>query len=237
MGIFSIFNSKKELKKSGILNGFTDNHIHLLPGVDDGIQSIDDSLELLGIMEAAGVKEIWCTPHIMEDIPNQTDFLKMHFEKLKSLYSGNIKLNLAAEYMIDSLFLERLEKDDLLVHTNNHVLVESSTVSAPYGFKGTLKDLMKKGHFALLAHPERYIFLKMKDYEELKAMKVRFQLNITSLLGLYGQQVKEKAEKLLEAGYYEAVGTDTHKVKRWLQMEEQKLNKKIIKQVREIPGL
>jgi tyrosine-protein phosphatase YwqE len=198
---------------------------------------MDDALELLGMMEAAGVKTVWCTPHIMEDIPNKTDFLKMHFEKLKSLYKGNIELHLAAEYMIDSLFQERLENDDLLVHANNHVLVESSTVSAPYGFKNTLKELMHKGHYVLLAHPERYRFLEKKDYVELKEMKIRFQLNLTSLLGLYGPAVREKAEMLLAEGFYEAVGTDTHRVKRWQQMEEQKISKKIIKQVSEIQGL
>jgi tyrosine-protein phosphatase YwqE len=198
---------------------------------------MDDALELLGMMEAAGVKTVWCTPHIMEDIPNKTDFLKMHFEKLKSLYKGNIELHLAAEYMIDSLFQERLENDDLLVHANNHVLVESSTVSAPYGFKNTLKELMHKGHYVLLAHPERYRFLEKKDYVELKDMKIRFQLNLTSLLGLYGPAVREKAEMLLAEGFYEAVGTDTHRVKRWQQMEEQKISKKIIKQISEIQGL
>ena len=237
MGLLDIFSGKKALNRTGILNGFCDNHIHLLPGVDDGIQSMDDALELLGIMEAAGVKTVWCTPHVMEDIPNKTDFLKMHFEKLKSLYKGGIELNLAAEYMLDSLFQERLENDDLLVHANNHVLVESSTVSAPYNFKSTLKELMSKGHYVLLAHPERYRFLEKKDYAELKDMKVRFQLNLTSLLGLYGPAVKEKAEKLLSDGFYDAVGTDTHRVKRWQQMEEQKISKKIIKQVSEIPGI
>lgn len=237
MGLLEIFSNKIALNRSEILSGFCDNHIHLLPGVDDGIKSMDDALELLGIMEAAGVKTVWCTPHIMEDIPNKTDFLKMHFEKLKSMYQGEIKLNLAAEYMIDSLFQERLGKDDLLIHSDNHVLVESSTVSAPYNFKETLKELMHKGHYVLLAHPERYNFLDMKDYTELKKMKIKFQLNLTSLLGLYGPVVKEKAEKLLSEGCYNVVGTDTHRVKRWQQMEEQKIGKKIIKQVLEIPGL
>ncbi|MBE6326236.1 MAG: capsular biosynthesis protein [Bacteroidales bacterium] len=237
MDLFDIFSGKKSLNRTGILDGFCDNHIHLLPGVDDGIQSMDDALELLDIMEAAGVKTVWCTPHVMEDIPNRTDFLKMHFEKLKSLYKGDIQLYLAAEYMIDSLFQERLEKDDLLLHANNHVLVESSTISAPYNFKSVLKELMRKGHYVLLAHPERYRFLELKDYSELKEMKIRFQLNLTSLLGLYGPAVKEKAEKLLSEGFYNAVGTDTHRVKRWQQMEGQKISKKIIKLVSEIPGI
>ena len=77
----------------------------------------------------------------------------------------------------------------------------------------------------------------MKDYAELKEMKIRFQLNLTSLLGLYGPAVKEKAEKLLSAGYYNVVGTDTHRVSRWRQMEEQKIGNKIVKQVSEMPGL
>lgn len=237
MGFFDIFSNKKTLIRSGLLEGFCDNHIHLLPGVDDGIQNMEDALKLLELMEAAGVKKVWCTPHIMEDCPNETEFLKMHFEKFKSTYKGNIELNLAAEYMLDSLFLERLEKKDFLVHENNHILVESRAVSAPCNFKGILKDIMSSGHYVLLAHPERYAFLPdMKNYKELKDMKIKFQLNITSLLGLYGPEVKEKAEKLLEAGYYDAVGTDTHGVKRWKRMEEQKLSKKIINQVREISG-
>lgn len=237
MGLLDIFSGKKALNRTGLLQGFCDNHIHLLPGVDDGIQNTEDALKLLEIMEAAGVKEVCCTPHIMEDCPNETEFLKMHFEKFKSIYKGNIQLHLAAEYMLDSLFQERLEKDDLLIHKNNHVLVESRSVSPPYNFKGIIKDIMSRGHYVLLAHPERYGFLDMKKYAELKELKVKFQLNITSLLGLYGQDVKEKAEKILEAGYYDTVGTDTHGVRRWQRMEEQKIGKKIIKQVRELPGI
>ncbi len=237
MGFFDFFTGKKSLNRSGLLDGFCDNHIHLLPGVDDGIQNTEDAFKLLELMESAGVKTVWCTPHIMEDCANETESLKMHFEKFKSTYKGSIELHLAAEYMLDSLFEERLENDDLLIHSNNHVLVESRSVSAPYNFKGIIKDIMSKGHYVLLAHPERYGFLNMKKYAELKDMKVRFQLNITSLLGLYGPEVKEKAEQLLEAGYYDAVGTDTHGVKRWQRMESQKLSKKIIKQVRAIPGI
>ena len=133
MDLFDIFSGKKSLNRTGILDGFCDNHIHLLPGVDDGIQSMDDALELLDIMEAAGVKTVWCTPHVMEDIPNRTDFLKMHFEKLKSLYKGDIQLYLAAEYMIDSLFQERLEKgrkEMSMANLYDHVVLNDDIVRA-----------------------------------------------------------------------------------------------------------
>ncbi len=237
MGLLDLFSNKKTIARSGILDGFCDNHIHLLPGVDDGIQNMEDALALIGLMEEAGVKKIWCTPHIMEDIPNKTEDLKKRFEEFKSEYKGNIKLHLAAEYMMDSLFLDRLEKGDLLVHEDNHILVESSTVAPPYGFKDTLKEIMHKGHYVILAHPERYQFLDMKKYKELKDMQIKFQVNLTSLLGLYGPAVKEKAEKLLGLGYYNCIGTDTHGIRRWKNMTEQKIHKKILKQVREIPGL
>ena len=237
MGFFEIFKPKVSLIRSGFLNGFCDNHIHLLPGVDDGIQDMEDAIKLLDLMESAGVKAVWCTPHVMEDIPNKTSDLKNRFEELKSVYKGKIDLHLAAEYMMDVQFLERLENNDLLLHTDNHILVESSTVQAPFKFENTLEDIMHKGHYVILAHPERYVFLDMKKYKTLKDMKVKFQLNLTSLLGYYGPAVKEKAEKLLELGYYNCVGTDTHRVSRWAKMEEMSINKKTLKQVRAIPGL
>ena len=114
MGIFSLFrNTKTSLQESGVLSGLCDIHTHILPGVDDGVKTMEQSLEILAYMESLGVNEIWCTPHVMDDIPNQTDDLKTRFAQLQEAYQGPIKLNLAAEYMLDSEFENRLEKDDL----------------------------------------------------------------------------------------------------------------------------
>ena len=64
------FKKQTSLVGSGILEGFTDYHSHILPGVDDGIQTLGESLDTLDCLEKLGVKSIWLTPHVMEDIPN-----------------------------------------------------------------------------------------------------------------------------------------------------------------------
>lgn len=226
MSFFDLFSSKVTLRNSGLMTGSVDNHCHLLPAVDDGITKMESTLSLLSSMEEAGVRECWFTPHIMEDIPNRTEMLKQRFDEVKAEYKGSVSLNLAAEYMLDNLFSERLKANDLLVHKNQSILVESSCLVAPYGFESKLEEIKHAGYFPILAHPERYVFLDKREYEKLKKMDVRFQLNITSLLGLYGPMVRDKAEFLLEKGMYNYVGTDTHRSDRWLQMLDQKLRKK-----------
>ena len=77
MGLFSIFRKQKtSISDSGVLKGFCDCHTHLLPGVDDGVATIEQSLEVLAYMESQGVSQVWCTPHGMEDIPNPTELLQ-----------------------------------------------------------------------------------------------------------------------------------------------------------------
>ena len=97
------FSSKTTLCKSDLLGGATDCHTHLLPGVDDGFRTADDSLAALSRLESTGIRTVWLTPHIMEDIPNETDDLRRRFEEFAALYTGPIELHLAAEHMLDNL--------------------------------------------------------------------------------------------------------------------------------------
>ena len=93
---------------SGVLKGAVDCHSHILPAIDDGSRSTEESLQMLAILEEQGVSEVWLTPHIMEDIPNTPSGLKEAFEAFSALYGGPIKLHLAAENNLDALFRERL---------------------------------------------------------------------------------------------------------------------------------
>ena len=213
MGIFGFFNSKISLRDSGILKGACDSHSHILFGVDDGIQTLDESLAAIAAEESLGVTELWCTPHIMEDIPNTTDFLRQRFSELKAAYSGNVSLNLAAEYMLDTIFEERLSEKDILVMKDNVVLVETSTWTPPFDMLNQLRELQKNGYIPLLAHPERYRYMDKEDYEELVRMGVKLQLNLPSIAGYYGKTAHEKASWMLSKEMYSAVGTDCHRVK------------------------
>ena len=78
------FFKKREKQNIIKLIGFTDYHSHILPGVDDGVQTMDESLEILRLYEEQGIKSVWLTPHIMEDIPNTTAHLRDRFAELQA---------------------------------------------------------------------------------------------------------------------------------------------------------
>ena len=129
------------------LSGFTDHHSHILFGVDDGVKKLEVSLEVLRRYEEIGIAEVWCTPHIMDDIPNTTEGLKARFAELQAAYKGPIKLHLAAEYMMDQLFEVRLQNNDLLPlgDEGNRLLVETSYFNPPIGMKDLLRRIKSKG--------------------------------------------------------------------------------------------
>ena len=104
------FSKKTTIAASGILQGAADHHSHILPGVDDGVECMAEALRILATYEALGIKTLWLTPHIMEDIPNTPQKLRARFEELKAAYTGNIELHLAAEYMIDNHLRQLLQE-------------------------------------------------------------------------------------------------------------------------------
>ena len=249
------FSKKITIAESGILRGATDHHSHILPGVDDGVESMEEALHILAKYEAAGVKELWLTPHIMEDIPNTPDKLLARFAELQAAYTGSITLHLAAEYMIDNHLRNLLmnchsvtnncpsfnegqlvgalhgkraqetalchfepkgeistTKEELLpIGTKgNHLLVETSYYNPPMRLHETLRKIKSLGYHPLLAHPERYMYMDKDEYQTLHQEGVKFQLNLPSICGGYGNTVKKRALWLLKEGLYDAIGSDTH---------------------------
>lgn len=232
-----LFTKYDSVRKSGVLQGMTDYHSHLLPGVDDGVRTVEESLQILGQYEELGIKAVWLTPHIMEDIPNTTQDLKTLFHELTSLYKGTIRLNLAAEYMLDNLFASRLEEDDLLPiedEGKRFLLVETSYFNPPMELEATLKRIQAKGYYPLLAHPERYEYMNKKDYSTLKDMDIYFQLNLSALGEMYGGRVKAKAEILLKGQMYDFVGMDVHSLRYLEVLVEVPVKKGIISFLRKI---
>lgn len=218
------FRKRMSLADCGVFHGFTDWHCHLLPGVDDGVQTLEDSLSILACYEKLGVREVWLTPHIMEDIPNTTADLRERFGELQETYQGSLELHLAAENMIDNLFEERLMQDDLLPlgKEGKHLLVETSYFNPPMGLNDLLQRIHSKGYVPVLAHPERYGYMDEDDYRRLKHNGVCFQLNLPSLVGAYGIEVRKKAEWLMKEGMTDLWGTDTHDLQRFSRLVAEK---------------
>lgn len=233
MGLFSLNTPLLPL-----FNGFVDYHCHILPGVDDGVRKMSDSLAILEEYSKMGVKQVYLTPHVMEDVPNSPAALRTRFEELKAaLVEKGIEapeLRLASEHMLDGLFENRLRSGDVLPLGSAHLLVETSYYNPPFNMDDLLFAVNAKGYVPVLAHPERYMYMEIKDYEKLKSDGVWFQLNLSSLLGFYGHVAKNKAERLLKEGWYNLVGTDLHRRTTLDGYKEAVLRKRFVPRLEEL---
>ena len=205
-----LFFNKRKVSGSGLLTGFTDWHSHILPGVDDGVKHLESSLKILDRLEQEGVQRVVFTPHIMEDVPNATDDLRQRFDTFLTQYKGGIQLSLAAENMMDHLFEQRLESDDLLPLHDRFILVETSYFNPPYQMEQLLERIRERGYTPVLAHPERYQYMDMNHYRHLHQLGIIFQLNVPSLTGAYGEEAMLKSKQLLDLGWYQRLGMDIH---------------------------
>ena len=231
-----LISNKVKIEDSGLLDGFRDCHCHLLPGVDDGVKKKDETLRILNLWESLGVKEVWLTPHIMEDIPNKPTELGARLMEVVNNYDGNIHLHLAAENMLDNLFQTRLETKELMPigEAGTHLLVETSYYNPPMDMERLMDSIKEKGFTSILAHPERYQYMDMRDYRMWKQKGVRLQLNVPSLVGAYGPEVQKKAEMLLEREMYDYCGSDTHSMRFVEYFLNSKISKKTVTKVRRI---
>ncbi|CAM4339110.1 tyrosine-protein phosphatase [Gillisia hiemivivida] len=231
--MISIFRKKDFLIDH--LEGIIDIHNHILPGIDDGAQNVEESIGLLEKFRDLGITKFIATPHIMNDYyPNTPEtinsaltLLKKEISENKSL--KNTEIRFAAEYMMDQNFLELMKTEKLLTLKDNMVLVEMSYFQAPINLNEILFKLQTNGYKPVLAHPERYAFYHTKDlskYEELKNRGCLFQLNTLSLTPHYGSNMQKIAYKLLENGMIDFIGSDTHRLQHLEKIETITIQKK-----------
>ncbi len=224
-----LFSRKKALRP--LFKGFSDCHCHILPGVDDGFASEEKSMDILRLYAELGVSAVWFTPHVMEDVPNSTSFLKERYEafllKAKAEIEGLPEIHLSSENMLDDLFEKRLADKDFLSYVDGHLLVETSYFNPPENMATLLRGVKAKGYYPVLAHPERYLYMGKDEYHALLKGGIRFQLNIFSLCGLYGDTVRQKAEGLLKEGLYSFCGTDLHRRRTFEKYVDYKVDAKI----------
>ena len=198
----------------GFFQGAYDVHCHLLPGVDDGFATTEKSLHALEKLEARGVKKMMLTPHFMKDYPdNDRASITAKFETFKAEAAkvSKIELRLAAEYMLDARFMDHFKEGFLFLDKDNtHVLCETSYLMYEHGITGMLYDIMCEGLQPVIAHPERYQYANKDNYYRWKDKNYKFQLNLLSLAGAYGDPAYVKSRYLLKEGLYDYVGSDMH---------------------------
>lgn len=222
--IFSLKRYRREPLPKGIFEGTVDVHSHLLPGVDDGFKIADDSLEALRAWTEAGVKGVICTPHFMEGYAaNHRPGIEQQFAAFKTLCAplleGKVekRLLLAAEYMVDDGFESHANDGYLTLGSDTGlVLTETSYADIHPSHAQLLYDMSLAGYQPVIAHPERYQYASDRRYEMWRRKGYKFQLNLLSLSGAYGETAKEKAEYMLEEGMYDYVGSDVHNLRNFL---------------------
>ena len=195
----------------------TDMHCHLIPRVDDGSKCIEESVDCLNTLKAVGYNKVIITPHFQHPrFPNDEEDITRRFHELRQQAAdAGVEIELAGvggEYRIDSGFAKRLEQPRFLKVADKYVLVEFSLHQQMMGCDEMIFDMQMKGYEVILAHPERYPYLGAPSsrMEQLKNQGVFFQVNALSLGGFYGEEAKRRAFTMLDFGWVDFLGTDTH---------------------------
>jgi protein-tyrosine phosphatase len=199
-----------------IPSNYVDIHSHVLPGIDDGAKTIEDSKFLLENMIEFGFSKVITSPHTIENIWNNTPetiskSLQFTKENLSEL-TGKVELKAASEYIMDDYFASLFEDGKLLTLKDNYVLVEMSYINPPIQLYDYIFKLQVAGYIPVLAHPERYAFYHsdVSNYAKLKKAGCYFQMNLLSATGYYGKEVAKIADILLKKGMIDFVGSDFH---------------------------
>ncbi|MEM9886980.1 MAG: CpsB/CapC family capsule biosynthesis tyrosine phosphatase [Bacteroidota bacterium] len=210
-------------------------HSHLIPGIDDGAQSLEESVALLKGLQSLGYKKIITTPHIYKEYyPNSSDIILRGLDKLRAHLEEidlEVEIEAAAEYFMDEHFEELLQKEDLLSFGQQYVLVEMSFYYETPKVFDYIFQLCAKGYRPILAHPERYLYYgkDTSKYHEFKERGCLLQLNLLSLMGYYGKAIQQNAARLAKEDLFDFVGTDLHKERQLKVLEAALTQSKTIK--------
>lgn len=213
--MLSLFKSKPKLAEL-IPSGYVDIHSHVLPGIDDGAQKIEDSKFLLESMIDFGFSKVITTPHTMKNVwDNTTETIKNAHHLVQNELpelSNKIALNCASEYFLDENLMQLAQQESLLTLKDNVILIEMSYLNAPIQLYDFLFELQLKGYQLVLAHLERYNYFhsNKREFTKLKKAGCLFQLNLLATVGYYGKNVAETADYLLKENLYDFVGSDIH---------------------------
>lgn len=196
----------------------TDLHSHLIPAIDDGSRSLEDSINMIRTFKEMGYRKIITTPHVMSDFYKNTpetilgglEDVKQELQRLNI----DIEIEAAAEYYLDETLEQQVKEGKLLTFGKNCLLFELPFVTEPPNLASFIFELQTNGYIPILAHPERYGFYykEFHKYQDLKDKGVHLQLNMLSLVGHYGPEAQKIAERLIDASLITFLGSDCHNV-------------------------
>ena len=195
-----------------------DLHSHVLPGIDDGCKTLDESIQVLKHLASSGVTELVFTPHYIENSKfdcNNREKIKLYHLLCEEVVKQNIniKLYLGNEIYFCENILDLLKKEEVQsIHNSGYLLIEFPVMNLPYYAKNVFSELIGNGYKIILAHPERYEYVKnnIDILIDFLKMGVLLQGNYESLFGFYGKESKIILKKLLKRGWITFLASDIH---------------------------
>ena len=213
--------AKAEAKIRGVRLRSRDCHCHCVPEVDDGARSMQESMQMLRLLHAAGARTIVATPHIYPGkFDNEPEPLRHAFEGVQHArdYEGiEVELVLGAEHFLDDSLLARVHAGNVIAFgPERYVLFETATSEfVPGPLMDVVYALAERGYTPLMAHVERYRYLRQDDElcEDLRAAGVKFQVNRTvGKVNVPGRGTRgEFIAKLIDRDWIDEVGSDLHR--------------------------
>lgn len=192
-------------------------HSHLLPGIDDGVSTLEEASEIIEQFLELGYSRIITTPHVMSDAYRNTpEIIHEKLEELKNFLRQkniNIPVSAAAEYYLDESLFKMIETNQrVLTFGDRYLLFETNFITEPFNLKDFIFLATTKGYKLILAHPERYLYLQhnFDKVQDLLDRGVLMQMNISSLTGYYSKPVQQMAFKLIDRGMIHWLGSDCH---------------------------
>jgi protein-tyrosine phosphatase len=193
-----------------------DIHCHLLPNIDDGSDDLGKSVQQLRQMEECGVSEVYLTSHYFRGhyhYPRAEYDAKLSVLREEAQKAGlKIKLHSGFEVFIQPGIIEDIKEKSLTLGDSNYVLIESELNGLPTDFYQNVFPLLRAGYKPILAHSERYVSImkKASKARELVDRDIYIQTNAGSLLGHYGEKVRQTAWTLINNGWTHFVASDDH---------------------------
>lgn len=194
-----------------------DIHSHILYGVDDGAKTLEESLDMLKEAVNGGTKAIVATPHYRRghyEVPYEEHLSKINELKLKARENKlNIEIFLGQEVLIDNKIIELLEENKIgTINNTSYMLVETDFLEYDSQILDYIYELKIRGINPILAHPERYKYIQedpsiLNDFKEEGCL---FQINGGSIKGSFGKTVEKTAINLIQHGFCNFLGSDTH---------------------------
>ncbi|MGD9604698.1 MAG: tyrosine-protein phosphatase [Bacilli bacterium] len=192
-----------------------DVHTHILPLVDDGSESLEESLRMIEREISLGVTDIIITSHAL-----RLDLIKVSKQELMDAFAKfstlvqnkyNVKLYLGQEVAYSDKMISLLKNNELLtINNTEHLLLELPFDQAINDIDEVIFSCRILGYKVIIAHVERYQYYNFKQLVDLKKLGVLFQINSNSITGRSGKDLQKLSFKLFKSHMVDLVGSDVH---------------------------